>query len=161
MSSFYGLINYNLGLFVWACATMFYWSMTLWKKKVNEVKPEVIYLRQLVFFFFFFVFCYYFFWLVKGAFIIKLKYKAKVCLMLFITWSNFSLDFSWIDCNVDLSWIDREQSIFECMIQNLFEEYRFFPRYPEKQLKIAAGLFGMIYFVICSVLLCWYGWWFL
>ncbi|RVW13615.1 CCR4-NOT transcription complex subunit 1 [Vitis vinifera] len=36
----------------------------------------------------------------------------------------------------------REQSIFECMIQNLFEEYRFFPRYPEKQLKIAAGLFG-------------------
>lgn len=38
----------------------------------------------------------------------------------------------------------REQSIFECMIQNLFEEYRFFPRYPEKQLKIAAGLFGSL-----------------
>ncbi|KAL6321921.1 hypothetical protein AAG906_035821 [Vitis piasezkii] len=38
----------------------------------------------------------------------------------------------------------REQSIFECMIQNLFEEYRFFPRYPEKQLKIAAGIFGSL-----------------
>lgn len=36
----------------------------------------------------------------------------------------------------------REQSIFECMIANLFEEYRFFPKYPERQLKIAAVLFG-------------------
>ena len=43
------------------------------------------------------------------------------------------------------------------MIQNLFEEYRFFPRYPEKQLKIAAGLFGMVYFVVCSVFLMLYG----
>lgn len=38
----------------------------------------------------------------------------------------------------------REQLIFECMIQNLFEEYRFFPRYPEKQLKIAAVLLGTV-----------------
>ncbi|KAL2892492.1 CCR4-NOT transcription complex subunit 1 [Bienertia sinuspersici] len=38
----------------------------------------------------------------------------------------------------------REQSIFECMISNLFEEYRFFPKYPERQLAIAAVLFGSI-----------------
>ncbi|XP_057511675.1 uncharacterized protein LOC130793815 isoform X2 [Actinidia eriantha] len=38
----------------------------------------------------------------------------------------------------------REQSIFECMIGNLFEEYKFFPKYPEKQLKIAAVLFGSL-----------------
>ncbi|XP_057952190.1 uncharacterized protein LOC131146551 isoform X3 [Malania oleifera] len=38
----------------------------------------------------------------------------------------------------------REQAIFECMIQNLFEEYRFFPRYPERQLKIAAVLLGSL-----------------
>ncbi|KAL7203784.1 hypothetical protein ACSBR2_016943 [Camellia fascicularis] len=38
----------------------------------------------------------------------------------------------------------REQSIFECMIGNLFEEYKFFPKYPERQLKIAAVLFGSL-----------------
>ncbi|KAL9234369.1 hypothetical protein vseg_009249 [Gypsophila vaccaria] len=38
----------------------------------------------------------------------------------------------------------REQSIFDCMISNLFEEYRFFPKYPEKQLGLAAILFGCI-----------------
>ncbi|KAJ4954224.1 hypothetical protein NE237_031056 [Protea cynaroides] len=38
----------------------------------------------------------------------------------------------------------REQSIFECMIANLFEEYKFFPKYPERQLKIAAILFGSL-----------------
>ncbi|KAF5204452.1 Ccr4-not transcription complex subunit [Thalictrum thalictroides] len=38
----------------------------------------------------------------------------------------------------------REQSIFDCMIANLFEEYKFFPKYPEKQLKIAAVLFGSL-----------------
>ncbi|GAB2232300.1 hypothetical protein Drorol1_Dr00011332, partial [Drosera rotundifolia] len=38
----------------------------------------------------------------------------------------------------------REQSIFECMIANLFEEYRFFPKYPEKQLGLAAILFGLL-----------------
>ncbi|GAB4861940.1 hypothetical protein Ancab_037195 [Ancistrocladus abbreviatus] len=38
----------------------------------------------------------------------------------------------------------REQSIFECMIANLFEEYRFFPKYPEKQLGLAAILFGSL-----------------
>ncbi|KAK7287009.1 hypothetical protein RJT34_22414 [Clitoria ternatea] len=40
--------------------------------------------------------------------------------------------------------VKREKSIFECMIANLFEEYRFFPKYPERQLKIAAILFGSV-----------------
>ncbi|KAI3874808.1 hypothetical protein MKW98_019381 [Papaver atlanticum] len=38
----------------------------------------------------------------------------------------------------------REQSIYECMIGNLFEEYTFFPKYPERQLRIAAVLFGSL-----------------
>ncbi|XP_011090133.1 CCR4-NOT transcription complex subunit 1 isoform X2 [Sesamum indicum] len=38
----------------------------------------------------------------------------------------------------------REQSIFECMIGNLFEEYKFFSKYPERQLRIAAVLFGSL-----------------
>ncbi|CAH2036385.1 unnamed protein product [Thlaspi arvense] len=38
----------------------------------------------------------------------------------------------------------RENLIFECMIANLFVEYRFFPKYPERQLKIVSILFGSI-----------------
>ncbi|XP_073353318.1 uncharacterized protein [Aegilops tauschii subsp. strangulata] len=38
----------------------------------------------------------------------------------------------------------REQSIFNCMISNLFEEYKFFTKYPDKQLKLAAVLFGSL-----------------
>ncbi|KZV18909.1 hypothetical protein F511_17815 [Dorcoceras hygrometricum] len=38
----------------------------------------------------------------------------------------------------------REQLIFECMIANLFEEYKFFSKYPDRQLKIAACLFGSL-----------------
>ncbi|PWA76657.1 CCR4-Not complex component, Not1, C-terminal [Artemisia annua] len=38
----------------------------------------------------------------------------------------------------------REKSIFECMIANLFEEYKFFNRYPDKQLKLAGILFGLL-----------------
>ncbi|KAL8129102.1 hypothetical protein V2J09_018257 [Rumex salicifolius] len=38
----------------------------------------------------------------------------------------------------------REKSIFACVINNLFEEYRFFPKYPEKQLGLAAVLFGSV-----------------
>ncbi|XP_027108902.2 uncharacterized protein [Coffea arabica] len=38
----------------------------------------------------------------------------------------------------------REQSIFECMIASLFEECKFFSKYPERQLKIAAVLFGSL-----------------
>ncbi|XP_061369489.1 uncharacterized protein LOC133312337 [Gastrolobium bilobum] len=40
--------------------------------------------------------------------------------------------------------VKREKLIFECMIANLFEECRFFPKYPERQLKIAAVLFGSV-----------------
>ncbi|EOA39181.1 hypothetical protein CARUB_v10012145mg [Capsella rubella] len=42
------------------------------------------------------------------------------------------------------SLVQREKLIFECMIANLFEEYRFFPKYPERQLKIASILFGSV-----------------
>ncbi|XP_071726639.1 uncharacterized protein [Rutidosis leptorrhynchoides] len=38
----------------------------------------------------------------------------------------------------------REHSIFECMIANLFEEYKFLNKYPERQLKLAAVLFGLL-----------------
>uniref|UniRef100_T1GJ19 CCR4-Not complex component Not1 C-terminal domain-containing protein n=1 Tax=Megaselia scalaris TaxID=36166 RepID=T1GJ19_MEGSC len=38
----------------------------------------------------------------------------------------------------------REQEVYHCMIRNLFEEYRFFPQYPEKELLITAQLFGGI-----------------
>lgn len=48
---------------------------------------------------------------------------------------------------------DREQSIYECMIANLFEEYKFFSKYPERQLRIAAVLFGEILFSDCSNIL--------
>ncbi|GLT84379.1 hypothetical protein SLE2022_026140 [Rubroshorea leprosula] len=40
--------------------------------------------------------------------------------------------------------VKREQLIFECMIANLLEEYRFFPKYPDRQLKIAAVVFGSV-----------------
>ncbi|XP_039684486.1 CCR4-NOT transcription complex subunit 1 isoform X2 [Medicago truncatula] len=39
---------------------------------------------------------------------------------------------------------ERERSIFECMIANLFDEYKFYPRYPEHQLKIAGVAFGSV-----------------
>eukprot|EP00898_Chlorokybus_atmophyticus_P005844 jgi/Chlat1/6260/Chrsp44S05774 len=38
----------------------------------------------------------------------------------------------------------REQDIFACMIHNLFDEYRFFPKYPDKELRITAILFGSL-----------------
>ncbi|XP_020592534.1 CCR4-NOT transcription complex subunit 1 isoform X2 [Phalaenopsis equestris] len=38
----------------------------------------------------------------------------------------------------------REQKIYECMVSNLFEEYKFFSKYPDRQLKIAAILFGLL-----------------
>ncbi|KAM7260736.1 hypothetical protein ACFE04_026211 [Oxalis oulophora] len=40
--------------------------------------------------------------------------------------------------------LKRERLTFECMLANLFEEYTFFPKYPEKQLKIAAIIFGSV-----------------
>lgn len=38
----------------------------------------------------------------------------------------------------------KEGDVFLCMIRNLFEEYRFFPSYPEKELHTTACLFGGI-----------------
>ncbi|KAL3275904.1 hypothetical protein HHI36_020639 [Cryptolaemus montrouzieri] len=38
----------------------------------------------------------------------------------------------------------REREVFNCMLRNLFEEYKFFPQYPDKELHITAQLFGGI-----------------
>eukprot|EP00941_MAST-03F_sp_MAST-3F-sp1_P005319 g5319.t1 len=38
----------------------------------------------------------------------------------------------------------REKDIFACMIHNLFDEYRFFDKYPEKELRITGILFGAL-----------------
>ncbi|KAK1304862.1 hypothetical protein QJS10_CPB11g00341 [Acorus calamus] len=38
----------------------------------------------------------------------------------------------------------REQAIIVCMINNLFEEYKFFPKYPEMQLNIVSVFFGAL-----------------
>lgn len=38
----------------------------------------------------------------------------------------------------------REREVFSCMLRNLFEEYKFFPQYPDKELQITAQLFGGI-----------------
>ncbi|KAJ8667643.1 hypothetical protein QAD02_009306 [Eretmocerus hayati] len=38
----------------------------------------------------------------------------------------------------------RERDVFYCMLRNLFEEYKFFPQYPDKELHITAQLFGGI-----------------
>ncbi|KAI8897671.1 CCR4-Not complex component, Not1-domain-containing protein [Globomyces pollinis-pini] len=38
----------------------------------------------------------------------------------------------------------REQEVFKCMIHNLFDEYKFFSRYPERELVITGILFGVL-----------------
>lgn len=38
----------------------------------------------------------------------------------------------------------RERDIFRCMLHNLFDEYRFFHKYPEKELRITGVLFGQV-----------------
>ncbi|XP_030756048.1 CCR4-NOT transcription complex subunit 1 isoform X2 [Sitophilus oryzae] len=38
----------------------------------------------------------------------------------------------------------REKEVFNCMLKSLFEEYKFFPQYPDKELQITAQLFGGI-----------------
>ena len=38
----------------------------------------------------------------------------------------------------------QEREIFTCMIHNLFDEYRFFHKYPDKELRISGLLFGNI-----------------
>lgn len=37
-----------------------------------------------------------------------------------------------------------KQDVFACMIHNLFDEYSFFPKYPEKELSITSILFGSL-----------------
>ena len=39
---------------------------------------------------------------------------------------------------------ERERAIFECMLQALFEEYKFFYQYPERELNVMGKLFGGI-----------------
>lgn len=38
----------------------------------------------------------------------------------------------------------REQDVFACMIHNLFDEYSFFPKYPDKELSITSIMFGSL-----------------
>eukprot|EP00667_Euglena_gracilis_P000258 EG_transcript_258 len=38
----------------------------------------------------------------------------------------------------------RELEIYRCMVHNLLDEYRFFPKYPEKELHVTARLFGSV-----------------
>lgn len=38
----------------------------------------------------------------------------------------------------------REQEIFRCMIHNLFDEYRFFHKYPDRELNVTAKVFGSL-----------------
>ena len=40
--------------------------------------------------------------------------------------------------------VQKENEIFACMIHNLLDEYRFFSKYPDKELKITGQLFGSI-----------------
>ena len=37
-----------------------------------------------------------------------------------------------------------ERDVFACMIHSLFDEYRFFPKYPEKELMITGKMFGAL-----------------
>eukprot|EP00002_Diphylleia_rotans_P016402 TRINITY_DN318_c0_g1_i1.p1 TRINITY_DN318_c0_g1~~TRINITY_DN318_c0_g1_i1.p1 ORF type:complete len:1661 (+),score=335.47 TRINITY_DN318_c0_g1_i1:681-5663(+) len=37
-----------------------------------------------------------------------------------------------------------ENNIYNCIIHNLFDEHRFFPKYPEKELRITATLYGQL-----------------
>eukprot|EP01083_Nonionella_stella_P068938 183388_1 len=40
--------------------------------------------------------------------------------------------------------VSTEQDIYKCMVHNLFDEYRFFCKYPEKELEITGTLFGLL-----------------
>ncbi|CAH1997116.1 unnamed protein product [Acanthoscelides obtectus] len=42
------------------------------------------------------------------------------------------------------SHVKKEKEVFNCMLRSLFEEYKFFPQYPDKELHITAQLFGGI-----------------
>ena len=36
------------------------------------------------------------------------------------------------------------QDLFMCILRNMFDEYKFFPRFPDKELQITGQLFGGI-----------------
>lgn len=38
----------------------------------------------------------------------------------------------------------RENNIFSCMVHNLFDEYQFFPKYPQRELTITSVIFGSL-----------------
>ncbi|KAG9303880.1 hypothetical protein G9A89_005790 [Geosiphon pyriformis] len=38
----------------------------------------------------------------------------------------------------------REKDIFNCMVHNLFDEYQFFPKYPQRELTITSIIFGSL-----------------
>lgn len=38
----------------------------------------------------------------------------------------------------------RENEIFSCMVHNLFDEYQFFPKYPQRELTITSVIFGSL-----------------
>lgn len=40
--------------------------------------------------------------------------------------------------------IPRDRQVFACMIHNLFDEYSFFPKYPDKELSMTSILFGSL-----------------
>lgn len=42
------------------------------------------------------------------------------------------------------SGVEKDQQVFACMVHNLFDEYRFFQNYPDKELNITAALFGSL-----------------
>lgn len=44
----------------------------------------------------------------------------------------------------------RDQQVFSCLINNIFDEYRFFPKYPEGELILTATLFGQI--IACQLI---------
>ena len=39
---------------------------------------------------------------------------------------------------------NHEQQVYACMVHNLFGEYRYFPKYPDKPLRTTAILFGSL-----------------
>jgi CCR4-NOT transcription complex subunit 1 len=43
-----------------------------------------------------------------------------------------------------VSTVPREQQVYACMLQSLFDEYQFFHRYPDKELAITSSLFGKV-----------------
>ena len=42
------------------------------------------------------------------------------------------------------SYNPRDNMVFHCMIHNLLDEYRFFPKYPEKELTLTGIIFGLL-----------------